>query len=186
MKNCGVEGCTNAYYAKGFCEKHWQRQYAGQDVFGKSIYDETPQERFAKKYEITANGCWEWRFPRADGRANTFYFEGRPQSAYKVAYKMHKGPIPDGLLVCHHCDNGRCVNPDHLFLGTHADNYADMAKKGRANTARGEQKARTKLTEEIVREIKASALNGNQLAKQFGVNRRTVYDILDGKTWRHI
>jgi hypothetical protein len=187
MKICTIPNCLNAYYAKGLCNKHYLRRKRGQDLYSQSVYEETPLERFSKKYTKAASGCWEWDFPRPDGRANTFNYDGKVQSAYRVSYQLHKGPIPEGLCVLHHCDNGLCVNPDHLFLGTHHDNYEDMRSKGRSNTAHGEQKKRiAKLTEEAVRDIKTSSMNGSQLAKKYGVDRRTVYDILDGKTWKHV
>jgi len=186
MRGCVVDGCSSIHYALGLCAKHWARARKGQSLGEKSVYEQTPCERFEKKYRVAESGCWEWKFPRPDGRANTFWLDGSVQAAHVASHKIHKGPV-NGLCVLHICDNGLCVNPDHLFLGTYADNTADMMEKGRANTARGIQKVHiAKLTEENVREIKASTLNGNQLAKKFGVHRRTVYDVLDGKTWRHI
>lgn len=186
MKKCTVKDCDSAHYAKGLCNKHYIRSKSGQSLVEKSIYDETPLERFSKKFTKHESGCWLWNFPRPDGRANTFYFEERPQIAYRVAYKLFNGEIPHGICVLHSCDNGLCVNPEHLFLGTHQDNTNDMLSKKRHWAKCGEEKKNSKLTEEMVREIRNSPLNGNQLSKKFGVNRRTVYDVLDGKTWKHV
>lgn len=187
MKTCSVENCQRDHYAIGLCRMHYTRSRKGHSLTEKSVYQMSPKEKFEQKYVISHNGCWEWKFPRPDGRANTFFYDGVVQSAYRASYQIHNGKIPDGLCVLHRCDNGLCVNPNHLFLGTHKDNTQDMIEKGRQNTARGIQRGKgAKLSEDAVRDIKSSSLNGNQLAKKHGVHRRTIYDILDGKTWTHI
>lgn len=188
MKACTVEGCHRSHYAKGLCEAHYQRLKKGQSLTEKSVYEKTALEKFQSKYEVMPNGCWHWKHPRSDGRANTFWYEGKVSSAYKVSYMIHKGPIGD--LWVDRCDNGLCVNPDHLFLGSPKENTQDMIQKGRQVRKQGEGRGKVaKLTEVQVREIKSAAQSGvagNRLAKQYGVHRRTVYDILDGKTWTHV
>ena len=100
------------------------------------------------------------------------------------AYERYRGPVPPGLLVCHSCDVRCCVNPDHLFLGTPADNTADMIRKGRM--ARGERRGHAKLTTEQALEIKASALSSRVVAAQYGVGSSTIRKLRRGKTWTHI
>lgn len=76
-------------------------------------------------------GCWEWNRGRDKDGYGKFWLDGRTEQAHRVAWETFRGPIPDGKIICHHCDNPPCVNPDHLFLGTHLDNTLDAEAKGR-------------------------------------------------------
>jgi hypothetical protein len=116
-------------------------------------------------------------------------FKGRSESAHRVAWELERGPIPEGLLVCHRCDNPSCVNPSHLFLGTQGDNMRDKVAKGRHDT-RGERNARARLTEGQVWEIKsilaAGQLSHREIGALFGVARGAVGDIHCGRKWKHL
>jgi len=120
-----------------------------------------------------------------------FGFNGRTSRANRVAWELTYGPIPEGLVVCHRCDNRRCVNPAHLFLGTVADNVRDMDQKGRRRACRGEDRRNAKLTEHHVRVIRYLRDNGVSLsqrrqAEMFGVNHTTIERIGTRREWGHV
>lgn len=95
--------------------------------------ERTDKERFFEKVEQPANGsaCWIWTASRNSYGYGNFFYDGRVQQAHRVSLKLFRNTDAGELLVCHRCDNPRCVNPDHLFLGTHTDNARDKMKKGR-------------------------------------------------------
>lgn len=99
---------------------------------------------------------------------------------HRLVYELHNGPIPDGMFVCHTCDNPQCCNPDHLFIGSPMDNSVDMVRKGR--------QAWQKLSVNDVQYIKSNpdSLSPRRLADMFGVSRRSVRDIHSGNTWKHV
>ena len=104
--------------------------------------------------------------------------------AHRVSWELHHGAIPEGMKVCHTCDNGWCVRPDHLFLGTQADNLADMRSKGRGRGAhRGSRNHKSRLTEAQARYIKGSARSLRSLAAEFGVSYSSVWLIKTGRNW---
>jgi len=158
--------------------------------------------RFWAKVEKT-DGCWLWRGGISQDGYGATTVDAQKQRAHRVAYALTHGPIPEGLLVCHTCDNRLCVNPDHLFLGTPAENSRDMVAKGRQARAgdngsythpesrlRGEQNTAHKLTADAVREIRRlhaqRALNGKELAARFGVSGTRVSQIVRRLSWQHL
>ena len=125
---------------------------------------------------------------RKDGYG-TVWQDGRRKTAHRVAFELAHGEIPDGMCVCHACDNRKCVNPDHLFLGTYEDNNRDMTEKGRHVSCPGEKHGMRVLTEWQARFIwncrHAFKYGGQaQLARMWGVSRRTINNITSGKRWR--
>jgi HNH endonuclease len=135
--------------------------------------------------------CWLWVGYLHHGYGVICGDEDKNLRAHRVSWIIHNGPIKDGLLVCHHCDNRRCVRPDHLFLGTYADNNADMSCKGRVkfNPQYGEKCGASKLTVAQVikiRQLQAKGITLQELANRFGVGLNTVHCIATRKTWRHI
>lgn len=137
-------------------------------------------DRLFNKAMIQDSGCWEYSGARQYNGYGAFRFEGRTIGAHRMAYILCIDDIPEGMLVCHHCDNPPCVNPSHLFLGTEKDNSRDMISKGR-------QGGNRILTLEQVNQIRQELSKGQpmyQIAPKFGVCRVTIFNIKHDITWR--
>jgi hypothetical protein len=166
----------------------------------------TTQERFWLKVH-KGDGCWEWIGSRSQAGKGygQFWLEGRLRAAHRLIWMWERGAIPEGMHVCHACDNRACVRIDHLFLGTRFDNMADAAQKGRnamqlypernafrgpnRPQVRGEQQGNAKLTAAKVRELRALAAQGwpsTQLAERFGVHDGHVRRLVARKAWAHV
>lgn len=143
---------------------------------------------FVKKGDKEGD-CWLWTGTHsgAQGRYGMFMLEGRNTLAHRVAYSLFKGAIPKGMSVCHSCDYVICVNPAHLWLGTHQQNMLDAVKKGRW---RGLGKQPSKLNAEAVAAIRRNFTGKRgeltQLAHEYGVPLRTMCDVTMGKTWKWV
>jgi len=136
---------------------------------------------FWAKVEINGSAmCWRWSGQTVNG-----YGRFRGERSHRYAYQIHKGRIPDGLLVRHMCGNKLCVNPDHLEIGTMKDNAQDGIRLG--ETLRGARNGRAKIDETGARYIVANpdGLTGNALAMKFGVSKATISLIRSGKRWAH-
>lgn len=200
---CSVEGCEDAVGrsgAKGMCSKHYTRWHRHGDPLHaeRTVLRGAPVERrFWSKVDRSAgpDACWPWTasvFKDRDGygkfQAGTSRATTRVVYAHRFAVELTTGePIPAGMDVCHRCDNPVCCNPAHLFIGTRAENVADMVAKDRGH--RGERHPNTHLTEDDVRAIRSAAAAGTrhqELAVAFGMNRRSIGLIVERRTWRHL
>lgn len=136
--------------------------------------------------------CWTWVGSVHDEGYGYLVVDGKWTGAHRFSYQHFNGPIPDGLLVCHHCDNPICVNPEHLFLGTDGDNSRDKMEKGRATGMKGSDNPKAKLTDEQVEEIKRIYQKGhrvygiNALARRYGVSTFPIACIVNETGWKHL
>lgn len=136
--------------------------------------------------------CWVWTGYCGKRRKGVIYVEGEPVYASRFSYARFIGPISEGDYVLHHCDNEKCVRPDHLFTGDQQANMSDMVSKNRQNHPQGEANGRAILTEDDVRFIRANYcrrnpwLNQRGLAERFGVCVAQIGIVLRGEQWKHV
>lgn len=186
MRKCSINGCENKHYGKGLCKKHHERARRNGDPhirytdFGLSV-----QQRIENNIiTIPESGCWIWGKTIASDGYGKISIKSKQQPAHRISYEFFNGEIPENMMVCHKCDNRSCVNPAHLFLGTHQDNMSDMTKKKRQ--AHNESHGASKLTEQQVIDIYLSDKTQLELANEYGVTRRSINYIKNGKNWRHL
>lgn len=148
-------------------------------------------------------GCWEWIGLRDKNGYGRIKLERKTRGVHRVFYSIMISDVPDEMLVCHHCDNPPCCNPEHLFLGTNQDNTADRHKKGRDASgdrhfsrthpellARGKKNGSAKLTDADVLEIRERYIpyrcSCPMLAAEFNVSKSAIFRIVKRKNWSHI
>lgn len=141
--------------------------------------------------EDKQTGCWNWIHsckPTGYGQLSSLTESGERTTLYahREAFKLFVGEIPDGQLVCHHCDNRKCINPDHLFTGTTQDNNADKVAKGRHT--HGEKSPNAILTDDIVRKLRSGELKPSpELAEQLGLKGvAQLYKVKNFLAWKHV
>lgn len=147
------------------------------------------EKRFWDKVNKT-DGCWEWTAFKRAGYGRIAIGNKRAVDSHRISYLLHFGLIPKGMNVLHKCDNPGCVNPQHLFLGTHKDNMRDKALKKRAPSMKGRNNPSSTLTEVDVLQIRSKYSTGKfsqrKLAKEFSVSYTMIHNITSRKNWRHI
>lgn len=142
--------------------------------------------RFLSKISKDESGCHIWIGTKNKAGYGKMSRNGSKFYAHRFAWEMANGEIPHGLHVCHRCDNPSCVNPDHLFIGTVADNMRDRELKGRGNHPVGEKSSRAKLKPDDVLEIRRSSLTHRKLAEIYGVAHSTIFLARKGINWASI
>ncbi len=130
--------------------------------------------------------CWPWLAGATGTGYGALYVNGRTINTHRIMYELAIGPIPNSLWVLHHCDNPLCVNPAHLWLGTHADNMKDREAKGRANHCKGEHHGRAKLTKNQVLAIREDSRPQHVVAIKYGVRQGHISRIKNRTRWSHI
>ena len=156
--------------------------------------DFTTKKRFWKHVDKRGeNECWEWKaYCNSLGYGQIMVTHPKSRCAqyvHRVSWIIHNKEIPLGMCVLHKCDNPSCVNPDHLFLGTRADNNHDMINKGRAPDRKGERAPNRKLTSMEVKEIRRLYIDGIKrklIARQFNIVEKYVYNIAARHVWKDI
>ena len=186
---CSIEGCSRGQYARTWCTLHydrWFRQGAPETTLRKMCTD--IRERFDSFVTIIeTNDCIEWPETARDaGGYGYFTFENARRRPHRLSHEWHVGPIPEGHVIRHKCDNPPCVNPRHLETGTLGDNNRDRSERGRS--ARGERGSNAKLKDAEVIEIRENQgiVPGAVLADRYGVSRATISSIFNRRNWSHL
>lgn len=160
----------------------------GEKLLVPQMFHARMLSRFRKQF-LQSENCWLWSGRSVKGRA-VIRIWSKTFIAARVAWYVHHGADPGLMDVCHTCDNPMCVNPEHLFLGTHIDNMHDASSKGRFPNRRGENHPNHSLTPAQVLEIRSSYDTGQfsqrDLALQFGVSQRQVFSIVHKISWGHL
>ena len=185
MRVCTIDGCDSKHEAKGFCDKHYQKfkKYgdplkvvkptANMDVLGRFYH-----------YANKSVGCWEWSGEIDKYGYGKIFDNGKRKLSHRFSYELHFGVFDFSLYVLHKCDNPRCVNPDHLFLGTAKDNYDDAKSKNRHS--HGGMHGNSKATKEDVLFIRSSRLSLRKLSDILNLDSSTISAIRRFKTWKHV
>ena len=188
---CGAKQCTRPAAVKrvGLCDKHFRRKLHGHPVNEKSIYEKSADDRFwPKVLKLSNDECWLWQgkpdywgYGRFAPGAKSNIQEVR---AHRFSYALHYGNNISDECVLHTCDVRLCVNPKHLFLGDREDNARDKVNKGRQ--CRGESRPLSKLTDQVVRDIRKSSEKTSVLARKLNVSQSAVSMARNYATWKHI
>lgn len=156
------------------------------------MYKKDMQSYFRERVSISDSGCWNWTLHcNEDGYGVVGLRKYRNQRAHRVSYEVFKGPIPDGLVVMHSCDNPRCCNPEHLSVGTHLDNHTDSRNKNRASAFwyRGAINPKSVLTDfdvRRIREMRASGRRYKEISAEIGCGKTLAVLVATGKRWSHV
>lgn len=160
------------------------------DYFRTRVYRGlTGEQRFWKRVAIKGpDECWEWQGPCNGSGYGNIGFTDLSTTTHRISYELANGAVGNTYTVCilHRCDNPPCCNPAHLFIGTRADNIADMTQKGRLASFEGTKNVRALLTESQVLVIRDSDKTNVELGREYGVGPTTISAIRTGRNWQHL
>ncbi len=189
--NCVCQECGKAFHLKPYKTATNRGRFCSRDCQHPKRHLSIADRFFDLVGAKTETGCIHWNGPidktKGYGSFHATIAGKKPLGAHRISYELMVGPIPKGLYVLHRCDNRICINPTHLFLGTHLDNIADCNAKGRQ--ARGEKQGNSKLTTDDIHEIRRRCQNGESqrsIAELFGVRQSAISRIFLRIDWKHI
>lgn len=180
---CSFAGCSEPSKIRGVCRRHYYVLYSRRDMSTltpANLPMSIPDRILNFTVRDEATGCLLWTGALTAEGYGTY----GPDRAHRFSYEHHKGPIPDGMNVCHRCDRPGCIEPEHLFLGSHGDNVADKCAKGRHPV--GQDAPGAKLVTAQVVAIRSDPRTPTEIANDNHVSPATVRDIKSRRTWRHI
>jgi hypothetical protein len=195
MRNiCSVENCGEFAKARGFCNHHYCQWYY-RSGGPQGNYIKNPRKTddpvilkpfFDMRWKLSESGCWQWIGAVTKAKPGKEPYgrivaNGRPVKAHRLSWIIHRAPIASSQWVLHRCNNSLCVNPEHLYIGTHVENMRDMAASGR-----GYRRKLSKLSDDDVREIRKRTESIAATAQRYGVNKSTIKDIRAGRIRVHV
>lgn len=169
-KQCGKDFRYHPSSPRSFCSREcWREDRSGTDAFWRMV--------------DKSGDCWIWKGAIGTDGYGKRSRKNQSTRAHRMAYEMARGPIPEGMVICHTCDNPPCVRPDHLWAGTVADNARDMAAKGRASRKVSNAKLNVAIANDIRAEYRQGGVTMRGLALKYDVAESSVNRIINNKSW---
>jgi hypothetical protein len=186
VQKSGCTLCGKRVNARGLCDTHYKQHKRAGTLPDRTRTAHLEINDRIKHLSIVDNitGCHVWIGTVDSHGYGRISFKHKNWLVHRLSYILKYGEIPDGVKACHKCDNPLCINPDHLFLGTQAENMDDMFSKGRG--AVGAAYKRSELTDELVLRIKIDKRTQLEIAKDYGVSRTNISAIKTGRAWSHV